>query len=429
MGTAMSQSTIALFILAASMVLFITDLIPLSVTAVLAAVAMAAFGIIGYDVVFSALSSSVVLMIIGMMIMGRALVDVGVTDLIAAFLRKRLHGSERWMIFTLCLFTALASGMTNALAMLAAMLPVADVICKDSNGAIRRKNLYMPLAVLSVYGANISAISASSMMNVSAQLEESSAGRGLGFFEPAPVGVFSIAAALVFAATIGLLISRRHFTFEEAPIEYEEPAAWADKTPTDKRRLVVTVVVFVTTLGLLIFSPLPFGVVSMTGAMVLILTKCVPADVYKYVPWGTVFMVVGSIGMGAGFAASGAGEVTTRFLLEVCGGVGGSPFGMCCVMMLITTIISNFMSNNAAVSITCPIAFGIAASFGCDPVPFALACAFGSHLSCATPLCNGNLPLAQMVGYRFRDYLLYGIPMNVIAYLATCAGMYVVYFM
>ena len=166
----------------------------------------------------------------------------------------------------------------------------------------------------------------------------------------------------------------------------------------------------------------------MGGSCVLLLSGCVTMESFSKISWSTIFTVVGSIGMGTGFSMSGAGELTTRALMDLFGELSTSPFFMCCLMMAITTAISNFMSNNAAVSITCPIAFSLAGAFGVSVVPYAVACGVGALLSIVTPLCNTNIAMSTMAGYRFRDYILWGLPLNVLSFLGCCTSLWMVFF-
>jgi di/tricarboxylate transporter len=384
----------------------------------------------GYSSAFSALSSQAVLLLIGMMVVGQALTEVGVVDFIVHKLEKLFDLKERTFLIVMCVAVGLVAAFTNALVVLAAMLPIIDHVCMDESSHMDRKRLYLPICVASYYGCILTSIGASSMLNVSAQLEASPAGRGLTFFEPATIGLAGFLVALVYIATIGYSISKRTFHFEEI-----KPVAYAPVDPADKNvghlnhHMKTTIVISVVAILLLLFSDIPYGVTAMTAAMLLVLTKCVTMEVFQKISWSTIFTIVGSIGIGAGFAESGAGELTAEFLMHLAGPLAESPFFICCIMMLITSIMSNFMSNNASVAITCPIAFGLATQFGCELAPFAVACGVGALLSCMTPLCNANIAVAQRVGYPFSKYVIWGLPLNMLSYLACCVSLYFVYFL
>lgn len=424
----MSSAVCSLLILAAAFGLFLWNRVPLPVVAMLAAACMGLFGCSDLDNVFSALSSQAVLLLIGMMVLGEAMTEVGIVERVVHLLERFLHCSERKVLALFCVVVALVAALSNALVVVAAILPVVDRLCDESQGHISRRRLYLPICVASYYGCTLTAIGASSMLNVSAQLEASSAGRGLSLFEPATAGLPALIVMVVYALTFGYRISERAFNFKElAPLWEREPRDVKGWRLEGKAWFVLAV--FVATIALMLFTSIPYGTLAMVSAFVLILSGCVGMSVFRKLSWSTIFTIVGSIGMGLGFSQGGAGELTATFLLDAAGSLADSPFAMCCVMLLVTTLISNVMSNNAAVSIMCPIAFGLATSFGCDPTPFAVACGVGALLSCCTPLCNANIAVAQRVGYPFADYAKWGVPLNLAACAASCAGLYFAYFL
>jgi len=91
--------------------------------------------------------------------------------------------------------------------------------------------------------------------------------------------------------------------------------------------------------------------------------------------------------------------------------LGGVFFG--------TLLLTELMTNNAAAALAFPVAYGIAGSFGYEPLPFAMAVAFGASGSFLTPYgYTTNLMVQNIGGYRFADYLRYGLPLS-LAYAAT----------
>ena len=109
----MDQSTIGLIILLAAVVLYCTELIPLYITSILAALAMVFAGIIDFTTAFSSMGSSTIMLIIGMFIVGKAIAEVGIADIVGRFLIRILRGSERTAIVLICLVTASTSFFVN----------------------------------------------------------------------------------------------------------------------------------------------------------------------------------------------------------------------------------------------------------------------------------------------------------------------------
>lgn len=424
----MEQSTIALIILASAIVLYCTELIPLYITSILAALAMVVCGIIEFDDAFSSLGSSTIMLLIGMSIMGKAISDVGIGDVIGRKLAQLFKGDQRAFIIAVCLVGAAASIFINGLVMMTIMMSMVDCVCSRSNGKLKRKNAYLPMGIATVYGCIVSSIGATAMMNVSAQLAASEYGRGLRLFEPALVTLPAVAASLIYISTLGYRLSDRLFTFDECEVNDAALNAPKDTCAISKSKMVMTCLVFAVTIILFLTEAIPYGATALIGACVLIVSGCVSSKVINEISWSTVFLVAGSIGLGTGVSVSGAGEIIGDAFIRLCGALGRSPYLMCCVLMLTTTVISNFMSNNAAVTIMCPLAFAVARGLDASLLPFALACGCGANLAVSTPVACGNVSVTTIVGYRFKDYLIYGGIINVIAYLVCCLSMYVVFF-
>jgi di/tricarboxylate transporter len=86
--------------------------------------------------------------------------------------------------------------------------------------------------------------------------------------------------------------------------------------------------------------------------------------------------------------------------------------------LLLMTLMTNIVSNNAAAAIGTPIAISIAAQLGTNPEPFILAVIFGANMSFATPYgYQTNLLIMSAGGYNFADFLRVGIPLTLIMWL------------
>jgi di/tricarboxylate transporter len=86
--------------------------------------------------------------------------------------------------------------------------------------------------------------------------------------------------------------------------------------------------------------------------------------------------------------------------------------------ILIMTLLTNVVSNNAAAVIGAPVAVAIAQQLGVAPEPFLLAVLFGANMSFATPFgYQTNLLILSAGGYKFSDFLRVGIPLTVIMWI------------
>jgi di/tricarboxylate transporter len=83
--------------------------------------------------------------------------------------------------------------------------------------------------------------------------------------------------------------------------------------------------------------------------------------------------------------------------------------------ILMASISTQILSNNATAVLLFPIAVSTALGMGVDPKPFIMALCFGASACYATPVgYQTNLLVYGPGGYRFSDYLKLGIPLNLL---------------
>jgi di/tricarboxylate transporter len=79
-----------------------------------------------------------------------------------------------------------------------------------------------------------------------------------------------------------------------------------------------------------------------------------------------------------------------------------------------TSLYTEIITNNAAAALLFPISLSAAHQAGVDPRPFLIAVAIGASASFATPLgYQTNLMVYGPGGYKFKDFMKIGIPMNI----------------
>ena len=165
---------------------------------------------------------------------------------------------------------------------------------------------------------------------------------------------------------------------------------------------------------------LPIMMAAIIGSMFLVLTKCISMDeAYNAIDWKVIFLLAGALSLGVAMYESGTAAIISSFIIDVIGSLG--PVAVLSAMYIITSILTETMSNNASAVLLAPIAVAAADQLGVDARPFLMAITFAASSSFMTPVGYQTNTMIYGVGlYRFSDFIRVGTPLNLIFWvLAT----------
>ncbi len=179
-----------------------------------------------------------------------------------------------------------------------------------------------------------------------------------------------------------------------------------------KAPIAITAIVCVVALSAL--NLMPIAGIALIASMVVILTKCVDSEqVYDSVEWKMLMIIFGSISLSIAMQDSGLAKFIIDKIAFWSKDLG--PVAILAILYLITSIMTEVISNNAAAVLLTPIAIGLAHLFGVDPRPFIVAVMFGASASFATPIgYQTNTYVYNIGNYRFSDFLRVGVIMNLL---------------
>ena len=184
-------------------------------------------------------------------------------------------------------------------------------------------------------------------------------------------------------------------------------------THNAKRALAIMgLVVAAAALGIL-----PIAVSAIVGLGLMIVTGCLSwRDATTALSIPVVMIIVTSLALGKALVGTGMAIYVAESFV---GSVSALPTPMILsAFLLLMTILTNVVSNNAAAAIGTPIAIGIAQKLGVSVEPFILAVLFGANMSFATPYgYQTNLLILSAGGYKFADFLRVGIPLTIIMWI------------
>jgi di/tricarboxylate transporter len=154
------------------------------------------------------------------------------------------------------------------------------------------------------------------------------------------------------------------------------------------------------------------------GAVVMVVTGCLTMEeAYSHIDWRTVFLVAGMLPLGTAMENTGAAQYLADLLLDFTSGLG--PLGLMAGIFLLSALITQPMSNAAAVVLIVPIAIDAALAINANVEPFVLATVIGASTSFLTPVGHkANVLVFGPGGYKFFDYTRVGTPLTLVIFVA-----------
>jgi len=153
---------------------------------------------------------------------------------------------------------------------------------------------------------------------------------------------------------------------------------------------------------------------ALAGAFLMILLRCIRIrEAYSALQGDVLMLIAGTIALGAAMEKTGTSRIYSEMFLSLF--TDASPYTVLFGFLILTSVSTQILSNNATAVLLLPIAISTALSIGVDPRPFIIAVCFGASACFATPIgYQTNLLVYGPGGYRFTDYLKLGIPLNLI---------------
>lgn len=160
-------------------------------------------------------------------------------------------------------------------------------------------------------------------------------------------------------------------------------------------------------------------VCAITGVFLMTLTHCLSLkDAYRSLQPDVLLLIIGTIALGAAMQKTGATELYAGMFLGMFR--GSSPHIVLFGIIVLSSICTHILSNNATAVLLLPIAISTAAALGVNPKPFVVGICFGASACYATPIgYQTNLLVYGPGGYRFSDFIKLGLPLNFLVIIAS----------
>ncbi|HEY7368429.1 MAG TPA: SLC13 family permease [Thermoanaerobaculia bacterium] len=183
---------------------------------------------------------------------------------------------------------------------------------------------------------------------------------------------------------------------------------------THKGRWAAAIFVIAVALGAT--KLLPLSIAFLLGALALVLTRCLTTEeAYESVDWRMMVLIGSMIAFGTAMEKTGAARWVSGLIVEHAASMG--PTALLAGFFLLTVILTQPMSNQAAALVVLPVAVEVARHLGYSPRTFVMTVAFAASCSFLTPLEPSCLLVYGPGRYRFIDFTRVGSLLTLIVFI------------
>ena len=419
----MDPAITTLCVLAVAAFLFVTELIPLAVTAMAACTALGILGVLPSKQVYAGLSNSTVVLFGGMFVIGAAMFKTGLAETIGLAVVRKAGTKEVPLMGAIMLVTIILSSVSSNTGTVACLMPVVIGIAQAAN--IPASKELMPLAVAANVGGTITMIGTPPNVIVTGAL--SAAGLpSFGFFEFALIGVPLSVIVLAYMLTIGRktipVKSAGAMDADAVEAAKKEAGAGDDDAPKSKTKMWISGLILLGVVAAMALNlkTVPLQTAAVTGAILCVITGCLKEkEAYAGIDWVTIFLFAGMLSVATAMDKTGAGKLIADTVVGMMG-EHPNPIILCAVLYLISNVLTQFMSNTASAALLAPIGISIAQSIGADPKPVLMSIGIAASMAFATPMATPpNTLVLGPGGFNFNDYVKVGVPLCIITFIAS----------
>ncbi len=393
--------------------LFVTEALPLGMSGILIMALPPILGIYDSREVFGFFGNEAIFLLISAFIIAAGFQKSGLHRRTAVRFLKRFGKSPKIFILGILLLGASFSFMMSEHAVVALMIPI---VAFSLMGVYEDENLRKAGMIALAYGCSVGSIGTllgGARNPYAVSFISESTGTRITFLQ---WSLMALPIVLVMLPIVWLLLITIFPTkTERIPVKKEK------KSPVSVVEIKAGSVLLATVILLFIFGNIGTAVIAILGATAMFVFGVIDwKDVEKAIPWGVLLLYGGAITLGKGMLSTGA----TRWMAEgIVMYVGRNPEVLLFVLIVITVLFTEVMSNTAAVALMLPIGLGLSAVIPeLNVVVVSMAIALAGGFAFALLIGNpGNMITYSTGYYRQRDLLKIGV-------FADIIGIFVIYF-
>ena len=191
-----------------------------------------------------------------------------------------------------------------------------------------------------------------------------------------------------------------------------------DSSPPDFRRAPLALGILIAMLVVSAMEWIPLFQASFLAGGVMIATGCLRLRIArKSIEYSVLAGIAASFALGFALTESGAATLLADWIGNI---ARGDPFWALVVLYVATVVMTELITNNAAGVLMFPIAIAVAEASGVNYLPYVIVVMIGASAGFITPIgYQTNLMIYGPGGYRWMDYIRFGVPLSILVGIAT----------
>ena len=191
--------------------------------------------------------------------------------------------------------------------------------------------------------------------------------------------------------------------------------------PIRRSQAPVAIAIMLGVVALAALGVMPIAGAATLGVALVLLTGILSTEeAFAAVDAQILALIVAMLAVGRALELTGGIDLVVDAMVPLLEGSG--PLVSLIAVFVLTTVLTELVSNNAVAVVVTPLAIGLAASLGLDPRAMVVAVMAAANASFATPIgYQTNMLVYAPGGYTFGDYLRLGIPLKIVTGIASIA--------